>query len=72
MAEFALKNDFFDFNNQIKPQISGTATETKCTPMYACIFMDKMEAESFWRHKQINHSAGFDILKKLFQIIFFL
>ena len=43
MADFVLKNDFFEFNNQIKQQISGTAIGTKCDPTYACIFMDKVE-----------------------------
>ena len=45
MAEFVLKNNFFEFNNQIKQQISGTAIDTKCAPTYACIFMDKMDTE---------------------------
>ena len=45
MAEFVLKNNFFEFNNQIKQQISGTAIGTKCTPTYACIFMHNMETE---------------------------
>ena len=36
---------FFEFNNQIKQQISGTAIGTKCTPTYACIFMHNMETE---------------------------
>ena len=43
MAEFVLKNNFFEFNSQIKQQISGMAIGTKCAPMYACIFMDKVE-----------------------------
>ena len=41
MAEFVLKNTFFEFNNQIKRKISGTALGTKCAPTYVCIFMDK-------------------------------
>ena len=45
MAEFVLKNNFFEFNNQIKQQISGTAIGAKCAPTYARIFMDKMEGE---------------------------
>ena len=45
MAEFVLKNNFFEFNSQIKQQISGTAIGTKCAPMYACIFMGKVETE---------------------------
>ena len=45
MAVFVLKNIFFEFNGQIKQQISGTAIGTKCAPRYACIYMDKMEGE---------------------------
>ena len=30
MAEFVLKNNFFEFKNQIKQQIPGTAIGTKC------------------------------------------
>ena len=45
MAEFVLKNNFFEFNGQIKQQISGTAIGTKYAPTYACIYMDKMEEE---------------------------
>ena len=45
MAEFVLKNNFFEFNNQIKQKISGTAIGTKSAPTYPCIFMDKVETE---------------------------
>ena len=40
LAEFVLKSNFFEFNNEIKQQISGTAIGTKFTPSYACIYMD--------------------------------
>ena len=45
MAEFVSRNNFFEFNNQIKQQIFGTAIGTKCAPTYAGIFMDKVETE---------------------------
>ena len=45
MAEFVLKNNYFEFNSQVKHQISGTAIWTKFAPPYACIFMDKVETE---------------------------
>ena len=41
--EFVLKNDFFEFNNQTKQQISGTAIGTKCAETYDCISMDLFE-----------------------------
>ena len=45
MVEFVLKSNFFEFNGQIKQQISGTTIGTKCAPTYACIYMDKAEGE---------------------------
>ena len=45
MAQFALKNNFLEFNGQIKQQISGTTLGTKCAPAYDCICIDKMEVE---------------------------
>ena len=42
MAEFVL-NNYFEFNGQVKHQISGTAIGTKFAPTYACIFMDEIE-----------------------------
>ena len=44
MANFVLSNNFFEFDNQIKQQISGTAIGTKFAPPFACIFMDQMES----------------------------
>ena len=43
MAEFVLKSNFFEFNSNIKQQISGTAIGTKCAPTNTCIFMDELE-----------------------------
>ena len=43
MAEFVLKNNYFEFNGSIKQQISGTAIGTKFAPPYVCIFIDKFE-----------------------------
>ena len=45
MAEFVLKNNFFEFNGGVKRQISGTAIGTKFAPPYACIFIDEVETE---------------------------
>ena len=51
MTEFVLKNNFFEFNGQIKQQISGQAIGTKCVPKYACIYMDEMEGEYLEKQK---------------------
>ena len=45
MAEFVLKNNFFEFDSKVKQQISCTAIGTKFAPPYACIFMDKVETD---------------------------
>ena len=68
MSDFVLKNNYFELNGQIKQQISGTAIDTKFSPPYACLFMDKIEiafletqefeTRSFW--------CGFDILTIFF------
>ena len=46
MAEFVLKNNFFEFNGKVKRQYSGTTIGTKFAPPYACIFVDEVEAVS--------------------------
>ena len=43
MAEFILKNNFFEFEIKIIQQISGTAIGTKFAPPYASLFMDRIE-----------------------------
>ena len=45
MAEFVLKNNFSEFNGEVKRQKSGTAIATKFTPAYACVFMDEVKTE---------------------------
>ena len=41
MAEFGLKNNIFEF----KQQVAGAAISTKFDHPYACIYMDELEAE---------------------------
>ena len=43
MAEFVLKNNYLEFDSNVKKQISGTGMGTKLAPPYACIFMNKVE-----------------------------
>ena len=47
MAEFILKNNYFESNSIVKHQISGTAIGTKFTRPCACIYMDYMENQFF-------------------------
>ena len=37
--------NYFEFDSVITQQVSGTAIGTKFAPPYACIFVDKVEAE---------------------------
>ena len=46
MADFVLKNNFFEFCDEVKRQKSGTAVGTKYAPPYACIFMNEVERVS--------------------------
>ena len=43
MAEFVLKNNYFEFDRSIYQQVSSTVFGTKFAPPYACIFMDRLE-----------------------------
>ena len=43
MAAFVLKSNYFEFNGEVKHQISGTAIGTKFAPTFAFIFMDEIE-----------------------------
>ena len=45
MAKYLLQNNYFEFNGEIKQQISGTAIGTKFAPPYSCILMDHVESE---------------------------
>ena len=45
MAEFVLKNKYFQFLDKVYQQIPGTTIDTKFTHPYACIFMDQMESK---------------------------
>ena len=45
MAEFLLKNNFFEFNGEVERQKSGTAIGTKFEPPCVCIFIDEVETQ---------------------------
>ena len=45
LAEFVLKNNYFQVNGKIKQQIPGTAIGTKFIPTYACVFMVQVETD---------------------------
>ena len=45
MAEFVSKSNFFEFNYNIKQQISGTAIGRKCDLKYGCKFMGELKRD---------------------------
>ena len=45
MADFVLKNNFFEFDTNVYQQISGTVIGTKFALPYAGIFMDQLETK---------------------------
>ena len=45
IAQFVLKNNYFEFNSKVKQQVSGAAIGAKLSPLYAFIFMDRTETE---------------------------
>ena len=55
MKDFVIKNTFFEFNGEVKRQISGTDIGAKFAPRYACIFMDKVKAE-FLKNQELQPS----------------
>ena len=59
MAQFVLKNNFFQFNNDVFQQISSTAIGTKFTQPYAFIFMDQIETK-FLRTQTYQVCYGLD------------
>ena len=67
MLEFFLKNDYFEFNGNVKQQLSGTVIGAKCAPPYACIFMDKA-ATDFHVSQKLKPMSWFRYIDDIFFI----
>ena len=67
MLEFVLNNNYFEFNSNVKQQLSGTAIGTKCAPPYACIFMDKVETD-FLESQKLKPMVWFRYINDIFFI----
>ena len=65
MADFVLKNNYFEFNGQIKQQLSGTVIGTKFSPPYACLVMDKIET-AFLEIQELQPLAWFRYADDIF------
>ena len=66
MAELVLKNNYFEFNGQVKHQISGTAIDTKFAPTYAWIFMYEIETKFLQTQEFQQHGSGILTMFSLF------
>ena len=67
LAKVLLQNNYFEFNREVKQQISGTAIRTKFAPPYACIFMDPVESE-FLKTQQHQPLVRFRYIDGIFFI----
>ena len=67
MAEFALKNNYFQFSDKVYQQISGIAMSTKLAPPYACIFIDQVESK-FLQTKTFQPLVWFRCIDNIFFI----
>ena len=65
MTDFVLKNNYFEFNKQIKQKISGTAIGTKFAPPYACLFMDTIET-TFLQTQELQPLVWFRYIDDIF------
>ena len=64
MAKFVLKNNYFEFNSNVKHQISG-AISMKFAPPYACIYVDYMKNQ-FLKNEQIQSWIWFRYIDEIF------
>ena len=53
MAEFVLKNNFFEFDSKVFQQIAGTAIGIKFAPPYACILWTNWKP-NFWKLRHLS------------------
>ena len=67
MADFVLKNNYFEFKGQIKQEISGIAIGTKFAPPYACLFIDKIET-AFLETQELQPLVWFRYMDDIFFI----
>ena len=67
ILDFILKNNYFEFNEQIKHHIAGTANGTKFAPPYACLSMDKIET-AFLEAQELQPLVWFRYISDIFFI----
>ena len=67
MADFVIKNNYFEYNSQVKHQILGTSIGTKFAPTYTCIFMDEIETK-FLQTQEFQALVWFTYIEDVFFI----
>ena len=67
MAEFVLKNNFFEFDANVYQQNSVTAIGRKFVPPYACIFTDHLETR-FLENQNLKPLVQFRYIDDIFFI----
>ena len=67
MAAFVLKNNYFEFNGEVKHQISGTAIGTKFAPTNASIFKEEIKT-NFLDTQELSLWYDFDISMMFFYL----
>ena len=67
MVEFVLKNNYFEFGNKKKQQISGTAIGTKFALPYKGIFMSDLETK-FQEDQHLEHLVWLRYIDDIFFI----
>ena len=65
--EFVLKNNYFEFNEIVKQQLSYIAIGAKLGPPYVCIFMENAQTD-FLKSQITNQWSGFVILMTSFYL----
>ena len=71
MLEFILKNNYFEFNGNVKQQLSSAAKRnktcigTKRAPPYACIFIVKVETD-FLESQKLKQMVWFPYIDDIF------
>ena len=67
MAEYLLKNNYFQFSDNVYQQISATAIGTKFATSYVYIFMDQVESK-FLKTQKFQPLVWFRYIDDIFFI----
>ena len=67
LPRFVFKSNYFEFNEKVCKQMSGTAIGTKFAPPYTHIFMDEMET-SFLKIQQLQPFTSLRYIDDIFFI----